>query len=193
MVSASHRDVVLRVLRLSPRPLDDDQLSDRTGIRPRQQVNQICRGLQREGLVRRYVGEHQKIVNEQVSPTGPDPTPARIHPAAGPRRKRRSRAAPRQVSPRLGAVLLVQVLWRMHVSLPGGRGRAPPPSRRAPRRWAWLCWRPRRGQRRPVAPRCVGARDRAGLARVWHHCRAHRFFSAARWCPRGRWDCCWPR
>ena len=24
----------------------------------------------------------------------------------------------------------------------------------------------------------------AGLARVWHHCRAHRFFSAARWCPR---------
>jgi hypothetical protein len=23
----------------------------------------------------------------------------------------------------------------------------------------------------------------AGLARVWHHCRAHRFFSAARWCP----------
>ncbi|MCA1673490.1 MAG: transposase, partial [Actinobacteria bacterium] len=24
----------------------------------------------------------------------------------------------------------------------------------------------------------------AGLARVWHHARAHRFFSAARWCPR---------
>lgn len=24
----------------------------------------------------------------------------------------------------------------------------------------------------------------AGLARVWNHCRAHRFFSAARWCPR---------
>jgi hypothetical protein len=23
----------------------------------------------------------------------------------------------------------------------------------------------------------------AGLARVWHHARAHRFFSAARWCP----------
>jgi hypothetical protein len=24
----------------------------------------------------------------------------------------------------------------------------------------------------------------AGLARVWHHCRAHRFFSTARWRPR---------
>jgi hypothetical protein len=24
----------------------------------------------------------------------------------------------------------------------------------------------------------------AGLARIWHHGRAHRFFSAARWCPR---------
>ncbi|MGH3936793.1 MAG: transposase [Pseudonocardiaceae bacterium] len=24
----------------------------------------------------------------------------------------------------------------------------------------------------------------AGLARIWQHCRAHRFFSAARWCPR---------
>ncbi len=23
----------------------------------------------------------------------------------------------------------------------------------------------------------------AGLERVWHHCRAHRFFPTARWCP----------
>lgn len=35
----------------------------------------------------------------------------------------------------------------------------------------------------PVARTVCGMLTGAGLARVWHHCRAHRFFSAARWCP----------
>jgi len=35
----------------------------------------------------------------------------------------------------------------------------------------------------PVSRTVCGMLAGAGLARVWHHCRAHRFFSAARWCP----------
>ncbi len=36
----------------------------------------------------------------------------------------------------------------------------------------------------PVSRTVCGMLTGAGLARMWHHCRAHRFFSAARWCPR---------
>jgi hypothetical protein len=35
----------------------------------------------------------------------------------------------------------------------------------------------------PVARTVCGMLTGAGLARVWHHCRAHRFFSTARWQP----------
>jgi hypothetical protein len=35
----------------------------------------------------------------------------------------------------------------------------------------------------PVSRTVCGMLTGAGLARVWQHCRAHRFFSAARWCP----------
>jgi DDE superfamily endonuclease len=36
----------------------------------------------------------------------------------------------------------------------------------------------------PVGRTVCGMLTGAGLARVWHYCRAHRFFSTARWCPR---------
>jgi hypothetical protein len=35
----------------------------------------------------------------------------------------------------------------------------------------------------PVGQTVCGMLTGAGLARVWHHARAHRFFAAARWCP----------
>ncbi|MCA1672432.1 MAG: transposase [Actinobacteria bacterium] len=35
----------------------------------------------------------------------------------------------------------------------------------------------------PVGRTVCGMLTGAGLARVWHHARVHRFFSAARWCP----------
>lgn len=35
----------------------------------------------------------------------------------------------------------------------------------------------------PVGRTVCGMLTGAGLARVWHHSRAHRFFSAAKWCP----------
>lgn len=47
-------------------PLDDDELSLRTGISPRQTINQICNRLAVEGLVRRVTGPDGKIVNSLV-------------------------------------------------------------------------------------------------------------------------------
>ena len=35
----------------------------------------------------------------------------------------------------------------------------------------------------PVGRTVCGMLSGAGLARIWHHCRAHRFFSTAKWCP----------
>jgi hypothetical protein len=64
MQTGSHRDRIIEAMRVSSRPLDDDQLADRTGISPRQSVNQICRELQRAGMVRRRPGLDGKIVNE---------------------------------------------------------------------------------------------------------------------------------
>jgi hypothetical protein len=61
--AGSHRAVIVETLRLSSLPLDDDQLSQRTQIRPRQTVNQICRRLQLEGLIDRVSGPEGKIVN----------------------------------------------------------------------------------------------------------------------------------
>lgn len=58
--------------------LDDDELSNATGIRPRQQVNQICRRLASEGVLARVRGEHGKILNvlsENVPIQGRETTP----------------------------------------------------------------------------------------------------------------------
>ena len=63
MSSASNRLRILEALRRTGRPLDDE-LSGIASVRPRQQVNQICRALEREGIVRRYHGRDQKLVNE---------------------------------------------------------------------------------------------------------------------------------
>lgn len=74
-----HRDRIINVLRVSRRALDDDQLSLAAGIAPRQTVNQVCRRLEREGLLQRYVGPDGKIVNELTSAPGA-PTVVGIQP-----------------------------------------------------------------------------------------------------------------
>jgi hypothetical protein len=66
MQIGSHRHRIVEAIRISSRPLDDDQLADRTGISPRQRVNQICRELEHAGMVRRRSGPDGKIVNEWV-------------------------------------------------------------------------------------------------------------------------------
>ncbi len=74
----THRERITEALRLSRLPLDDDQLSERTGIRPRQAVNQACRALERDGFLRRYTGGSGKLVNELTVPYG------RLEPSAAP-------------------------------------------------------------------------------------------------------------
>ena len=53
---------------LSGQPgLDDDEISELTDIKPRQQVNQICRGLVKLGKLKRFHGPKGKIVNQLVN------------------------------------------------------------------------------------------------------------------------------
>jgi len=67
--------------RTLPRGADDDQLADRAGISSRQGVNQICRELERAGLVRRRPGADGKIVNEWLG--GDSRQPAGVPGPAG--------------------------------------------------------------------------------------------------------------
>jgi len=53
MSADGHRERVGAAIRISSRPIDDDQVAVRVGISPRQTVNQICRALERAGMVRR--------------------------------------------------------------------------------------------------------------------------------------------
>lgn len=66
MIATPNRDRVIAALRHSTMPLDDDQLSERSGVRPRQTVNRLCRDLERDNVVRRYQGPNGKMVNELV-------------------------------------------------------------------------------------------------------------------------------
>jgi hypothetical protein len=88
MQPGSRSDRIIEAIRISSRPLDDDQLADQTGISPRQSVNQICRELERAGMVRRRSGPAGKIVNEWLgdqdrqSANAPGPADAAVPPAA---------------------------------------------------------------------------------------------------------------
>jgi hypothetical protein len=74
---------VLDELRRCNVPLDDDQLTKRLGVSQRQQINQVCRRLEAEGRLRRYIGADGKIVNDarrfedeaQLSETPPETPP----------------------------------------------------------------------------------------------------------------------
>jgi len=62
MAGMTNPDRIIETLRRSP-GLDDDELSRIADVRPRQQVNQICRYLESKGVVERVRGEKGKIVN----------------------------------------------------------------------------------------------------------------------------------
>ena len=55
-------DRIVAKLKVQARALDDDELAAYLGV-IRQAVNQACRRLEREGIVERYVGTNNKIVN----------------------------------------------------------------------------------------------------------------------------------
>jgi hypothetical protein len=62
---ATLADRVLSTLRVTSRALDDDELARRLGV-IRQQINQVCNRLAGQGLLRRYVGPENKLVNEVI-------------------------------------------------------------------------------------------------------------------------------
>ncbi|MGQ0521285.1 MAG: MarR family transcriptional regulator [Actinomycetota bacterium] len=55
-------DRIVDKLKVQARALDDDELAAYLGV-IRQAVNQACRRLERQGIVERYVGPNNKIVN----------------------------------------------------------------------------------------------------------------------------------
>ncbi len=86
---ASRRERVLAAIRASARPLDDVELSRRSGVRPRQTVNTICHALAADGVIDRISGPNGLIVNRlataspglleasmlDIEVPGPEPSP----------------------------------------------------------------------------------------------------------------------
>jgi hypothetical protein len=66
---------IMEALRRWP-GLDDDLLARQSDVQPRQQVNQICRRLERQGVIRRVVGPNGKIGNWLTGATAPEATRA---------------------------------------------------------------------------------------------------------------------
>jgi len=64
----TNTDRVIETLQRWP-GLDDDQLAHQANIRPRQQVNQICRHLESLGKLRRSMGPENKTVNTLIDDT----------------------------------------------------------------------------------------------------------------------------
>jgi hypothetical protein len=62
---ATLKDRILGTLRVTSHALDDDELAGRLDV-TRQQINQVCNRLAREGLLCRYVGPQNKLVNEMT-------------------------------------------------------------------------------------------------------------------------------
>jgi len=125
----TNREKVLSTLRHATTPLDDDEIARRAGIRPRQQVNQICNALAREGLLTRTSGPDGKIVNAVTGPGATTPgsraadgaatpeTPAdsALPPGDSSEQRRAERLMLDALGERLGLVLVPRRLER-----PGG-------------------------------------------------------------------------
>lgn len=66
MARLTNAERIIELLHRRP-GLDDDQISELTGVKPRQQVNQICHKLENLGKLKRVPGPMGKIVNQLVS------------------------------------------------------------------------------------------------------------------------------
>jgi len=102
MAGNTNEQRILAALRDRP-GLDDDELSVATGVRPRQQVNQLCRWLESRGFVRREIGFRGKIVNflqhkteaKHSSDAGRPATPHGVSLKDRPRHARPEQSVPR--------------------------------------------------------------------------------------------------
>lgn len=82
----TNRERVLQLIHTHP-GLTDAEIAARTGIRPHQQVNQICRRLAVEGAITRVKGPDDLLINVPVESPARDPasrssTPGRAKPPA---------------------------------------------------------------------------------------------------------------
>ncbi len=79
--AGGNADLIIAALQRRP-DLDDDELAQRAGVAPRQQVNIICRRLERHGVLKTFTGPRGKIVNRL---TGAHPTERSPSQAQAPR------------------------------------------------------------------------------------------------------------
>ena len=74
----ANSDRILDVLRRHPEGLDDDELSQLSGVTPRQQVNMVCRKLEADGIVLRERDYSKgKIVNRLTKKEAAGITPTK--------------------------------------------------------------------------------------------------------------------
>ena len=81
--SGGNRARIIKTLQERP-DLDDDALSIRSGVKPRQQVNIICRQLEKKGVLKRFVGSAGKIVNHLTDQAFDIAPAGRAHPVGAP-------------------------------------------------------------------------------------------------------------
>lgn len=112
------RERVLEALRLATRPLNDDELSVRLDVHPRQAVDAVARKLERDGLLRRVSGPDGKLVNVLAN-VGIESAPVVVELAMGheppPGDSSEQRAAERLMLDALGGILAVSS-WNRHPS-----------------------------------------------------------------------------
>jgi Mn-dependent DtxR family transcriptional regulator len=66
------KERIVELLRSTTTPLDDDEIADRLGVRPRQTINKMCRELESQGELERIHEVGFKIVNRlRRDPRGP--------------------------------------------------------------------------------------------------------------------------
>ena len=75
----TNKDQVFELIQEHPDGLDDDDISELSGVRPRQQVQQLCNQLAAVDRIRREsvskTGKRRKIHNFPLTPPGEKPDP----------------------------------------------------------------------------------------------------------------------
>lgn len=95
----TNRERVLALIRSEPAGLTDSEIRERTGVRPHQQVNQICRRIAQQGFTVRRAGPDGRLRNFSVS-VAPDHSRPERNPrprAAKRSHERAADAAPAQM------------------------------------------------------------------------------------------------
>ena len=88
----TNRERVLTMIRSEPAGLTDSEIRERTGVRPHQQVNQICRRLAQQGLTVRRAGPDGRLRNFFLG-AAPDHSRPERHPRPRAAKRSNERAA----------------------------------------------------------------------------------------------------